>query len=42
LLTFPIILFSLYYQYFVAKTWCRLCLVVIAILLVQAGVLGYA
>jgi hypothetical protein len=42
LLTLPIILFSLYYQYFVAKTWCRLCLVVIAILLVQAGLLGYA
>ncbi|MCW5909667.1 MAG: thioredoxin domain-containing protein [Cyclobacteriaceae bacterium] len=42
LLTLPIILFSLYYQYVIAKTWCRLCLVVVAILLGQAGILGYA
>jgi len=41
-LTLPIISFSIYYQYAVAKTWCRLCLVVIAILFLQAGVVGYA
>jgi Vitamin K epoxide reductase family/Thioredoxin len=33
--TVPIILFSLFYQYFIAKTWCKLCLVVVGILLVQ-------
>ncbi len=42
MLTYPAILFSIYYQYFVAKTWCRLCLIVDVILLVQASVLGYA
>ena len=41
LLTLPVISFSLYYQYAVAKTWCRLCLVVVALLLMQAGILGY-
>lgn len=35
LLTLPVMLFSLYYQYAVVKTWCRLCLVVVAILTVQ-------
>jgi uncharacterized membrane protein len=35
LVTLPIIAFSLYYQYFVAKTWCRLCLIIAAILVVQ-------
>lgn len=34
--TWPVILFSLYYQYFVAKTWCRLCLVVVGILILQS------
>lgn len=33
--TLPIIFFSLYYQYFVAKVWCRLCLVVVGILASQ-------
>jgi hypothetical protein len=42
LLTLPIICFSLYYQYAVAKTWCRLCLVVVALLTGQAVIFGYA
>jgi protein-disulfide isomerase len=33
--TLPIIFFSLYYQYFIAKAWCRLCLVVVGILAIQ-------
>lgn len=33
--TLPIMLFSLYYQYFVAKAWCRLCLMVVGILAIQ-------
>jgi protein-disulfide isomerase len=33
--TLPIIFFSLYYQYFVAKAWCRLCLAVVGILCIQ-------
>lgn len=37
----PLILFSLYYQYFKAKTWCLLCLVVIVILVVQGIVIGF-
>ncbi len=39
--TLPIILFSIYYQYYKVKSWCRLCLVVNAILGVQAIVLGF-
>lgn len=35
LLTIPVVVFSLYYQYFVVKTWCRLCLVVASVLVVQ-------
>lgn len=42
LLTLPIIMFSVYYQYFIAKTWCGLCLIVVGVLVVQAGILGYA
>jgi Vitamin K epoxide reductase family len=38
MLTLPIIFFSLYYQYFVAKAWCRLCLVVVGILAIQFSV----
>ncbi len=34
-MTLPIILFSLYYQYVVAKIWCRLCLVVACLLAIQ-------
>ncbi len=43
ILSLPVILFSLYYQYAVAKTWCRLCLVVVAVLLTQLAIytLGY-
>jgi hypothetical protein len=37
----PIIIFSLYQQYIVAKAWCRLCLLVDAILLIQAGIAAY-
>lgn len=40
LFTLPTIAFSVYYQYFVAKTWCRLCLIVVAILVVQFVVFG--
>ncbi len=42
-LTLPIMLFSLYYQYFVAKAWCRLCLMVVGILAIQLFVfaMGY-
>ncbi len=35
LLTIPIILFSIHYQYFKAKAWCKLCLVVNALLFLQ-------
>jgi hypothetical protein len=31
----PAIMFSLYYQYFIAKVWCRLCLGVVCILATQ-------
>lgn len=36
-----VVLFSLYYQYFRAKTWCRLCLAVDAILILQAWAWSY-
>jgi protein-disulfide isomerase len=39
-LTIPVMLFSLYYQYAIAKTWCRLCLVVALILGFQLAVFG--
>ena len=41
--TLPIIFFSLYYQYFVAKELCRLCLVVVSILAIQFSLfaIGY-
>lgn len=42
LLTLPVVIFSIYYQYVVAKTWCRLCLIVNAILVAQAGIFSYA
>jgi uncharacterized membrane protein/thiol-disulfide isomerase/thioredoxin len=35
----PAILFSLYYQYFIAKTWCKLCLIVNAVLVFQVALL---
>ncbi|RZK32674.1 MAG: hypothetical protein EOO63_00600 [Hymenobacter sp.] len=41
LLGMPVVAFSLYYQYTVAKAWCRLCLVIDAVLLLQAGLAGY-
>ncbi|MCI1187940.1 thioredoxin domain-containing protein [Hymenobacter sp. DH14] len=41
LLGLPVVAFSLYYQQAVAKAWCRLCLVVDAVLLVQAGLAIY-
>ncbi len=37
----PIILYSLYYQYFVAKTWCKLCLLIDGILVIQMLAFGY-
>ncbi|OON66019.1 vitamin K epoxide reductase family protein [Hymenobacter sp. CRA2] len=38
----PVVALSVYYQYAVAKAWCRLCLGVDAVLLVQAGLAVYA
>ncbi|MCC6835562.1 MAG: thioredoxin domain-containing protein [Cytophagales bacterium] len=40
--TLPVIVFSLYYQKFIAKTWCKLCLVVVAILFAQAALFSIA
>jgi len=37
----PVVFYSLYYQLIRAKTWCRLCLIVDAALLVQAGLFAY-
>jgi uncharacterized membrane protein/thiol-disulfide isomerase/thioredoxin len=42
LLGVPVVAFSLYQQYWVAKAWCRLCLLVDAVLLLQAGLALYA
>jgi protein-disulfide isomerase len=42
LLGIPVVIFSLYQQYWVAKAWCRLCLLVDAVLLLQAGLALYA
>ena len=42
ILTLPVILFSLYYQYAVVKTWCKLCLIVVGVLLVQFVVFSVA
>ncbi len=41
--TLPIIIFSIYYQWFVIKTWCRLCLVIVIILATQFAIfiIGY-
>lgn len=41
LLALPVVVFSVYYQYAVAKTWCRLCLIVDGLLIIQALVFGY-
>ena len=37
----PVVVFSVYYQYAVAKAWCRLCLLVGAVLLGQAALASY-
>jgi uncharacterized membrane protein/thiol-disulfide isomerase/thioredoxin len=37
----PIIFYSVHYQAAKAKTWCRLCMLVNAVLTLQAGVLGF-
>ncbi len=42
LLTLPVVIFSFYYQYVKAKTWCRLCLIVDAILILQTYLFGYS
>ncbi len=42
ILTLPIILFSLYYQYAVVKTWCKLCLIVVGVLIVQLVIFSIA
>lgn len=36
---FPVVLYSVYYQYFVVKKWCFLCLSIAAVLVIQAGML---
>lgn len=42
LLSIPAILYSIYLQYVVLKTWCKLCLIVSGILILQFGMLiGY-
>lgn len=41
LLGIPIVAFSLYQQYWVVKAWCRLCLLLDAVLLLQAGLSLY-
>jgi hypothetical protein len=41
LLALPVVVFSVYYQYAVAKTWCRLCLIVDGLLIIQALVFSY-
>lgn len=41
ILTVPVVLYSLYYQAVHIKVWCRLCLIVDAILLGQTGLFGY-
>ncbi|MFD2566429.1 vitamin K epoxide reductase family protein [Pseudotenacibaculum haliotis] len=38
LLSIPITLYSIYYQAFVVKTWCLLCLSIVGILWLQAGI----
>lgn len=38
ILAFPITLYSLYYQGFVLKTWCPLCLSIVAILWMQVAI----
>src|SRR5690606_37892792 len=40
-LALPVVVFSVYYQYAVAKIWCRLCLIVDGLLIIQALVFGY-
>lgn len=42
LLAIPAVLLSIYYQYAKIKTWCRLCLAVAGILVIQAGMFIYA
>lgn len=32
----PIIVYSIYYQYFILKKWCLLCLTIVAVLIIQA------
>ena len=39
LLSIPAVLYSVYLQYAVLKTWCKLCLIVSAILILQFGML---
>jgi len=41
LLTLPVVAYSLYLQGIKFKTWCRLCLLVAGVLVVQAGLFGW-
>ncbi|WP_348742214.1 vitamin K epoxide reductase family protein [Tenacibaculum sp. 190524A05c] len=40
-LALPITLYSIYYQYSVVKSWCTLCLSIVAILWLQAGLIAF-
>ncbi len=42
LLTLPVVAYSIYYQYFRAKSWCRLCLLVDLILVSQLSIFFYS
>ena len=39
LLSVPVVVYSVFYQNFVAKAWCKLCLLIDALLLMQMGLL---
>lgn len=41
ILTLPIVVYSIYHQYFKIKKWCPLCLVIASILLLQFSVLQF-
>ncbi|WAC03636.1 vitamin K epoxide reductase family protein [Lacinutrix neustonica] len=41
IITIPAIIYSLYYQAFVAKSWCILCLTVVSILILQAALFPF-
>jgi hypothetical protein len=42
LLAIPVVIYSIYYQYFVLHVWCNLCLLTNAVLVSQAIIMSYA